>query len=371
MKKLVFFDNCLATYRIDFHNALAKKFHVTALLTGSRTEMASIGFDLDAVNRQACFPYLYRTKGLRVGHHLVSSIYFRVINKCKPDIVLTEELGVNTLMAILLKPFYKYRQFTVVDDSPNMAKNYGFLRSKLRKFVVRHIDGMVLVNPQVKDFLSQKFRRYRCRYYYFPIIQNDELLAEKFQQALPLSEQIFEQHSFSGKKLILFVGRLVDIKAPGLLLEVFSELYQNHADFRLVFAGDGVLKNELKEYAASHHLNDVVHFTGRLTNNDLYAWYNMGQILVLPSTFEPFGAVVNEGLVAGCQAVVSDSVGAACLINETNGMIFKTNDHTGLRNALLQTLERVEPLNKVVVKKNNMEESFSSAMDKFIDFINS
>jgi len=324
---------------------------------------------LDAVNQQATFPYIYHSKGLRLGNHLVSSIYYRVIKKTKPDIMLTNELGVNTLMAIFLKPFYKYKIFSTIDDSPNIVKGYGFLRRVLRKFVVRHVDGFVVVNPQVRDFLKEKFKRFPCQYYYLPIIQNDEILAEKFQRALPLSEQIFEQYSFSGKKVILFVGRLIDIKMPGLLLEVFADLYKNNNDLRLVFAGDGTLEKELKEYAASRQLDEVVHFTGRLTGNDLYAWYNIGQIFVLPSRLDRFGAVVNEALVAGCRAVVSDSVGAACLVNENNGVIFKTNDHADLKKALLETLERVTPLYRVETKKNNMEESFATSMEKFIDFI--
>ena len=369
MKKLLIFEPALSTYRIDFFNTLAKKLSVSALLTGGRKELASLGFDLEAVNQQANFPYYYYSKGLRLGNHLASSVYYRAIKKFKPDITLTNELGLNTLTAILLKPFFKYKLLTVVDDSPNIARGYSFLRGMLRAFVVRFVDGMVVVNPQVRDFYAQKFRRYRCQYYYLPIIQDDQILADKFRQALPLSQQIFDQYSLSGTKVILFVARLVDIKVPGLLLEVFDELYQNNTGLRLAFVGDGPLENELKEYTTTHHLNDAVYFTGRLTGNDLYAWYNIGQILVLPSMLDRFGAVVNEALVAGCQAVVSDSVGAECLINETNGAVFKTNDHDDLKNALLQTLERVTPLNKVETRNNNMEESFSDTMNKFIDFI--
>lgn len=369
MKKLLFFEPCLSTYRIDFFNVLAKRLVFRTLLTGGRKELSSLGFDLEDVNRQANFPYLYYSKGIRLGKHLVSFIYYRVIKQFRPDIVFTNELGINTLMSIFLRPFFKYSLFTFVDDSPNIARGYGFLRSRLRKFVIRHVDGFVVVNPQVRDFYVDKFKNYRCQYYYLPIIQDDQILADKFRQALPLSQQLFEQYSLSGTKVILFVARLVDIKVPGLLLKVFDELYQNNTGLRLAFIGDGILEKELKEYTATHKLNDAVFFTGRLTGNDLYAWYNIGQILVLPSILDRFGAVVNEALVAGCQAVVSDSVGAACLINETNGVVFKTNDHADLKNALLQTLERLSPLSKVETRNSNMEESFFVTMNKFIDFI--
>jgi len=38
--------------------------------------------------------------------------------------------------------------------------------------------------------------------------------------------------------------------------------------------------------------------------------YIASDVLVLPSDYEPFGLVVNEAMVCGCPAVVSDRVGA-------------------------------------------------------------
>ena len=67
-----------------------------------------------------------------------------------------------------------------------------------------------------------------------------------------------------------------------------------------------------------------------MTGKDLYAWYYLADLFVLPSQFEPFGAVVNEALVAGCFVIVSDKVGAASLINSSNGSIFESNNEKQL-----------------------------------------
>ena len=53
-------------------------------------------------------------------------------------------------------------------------------------------------------------------------------------------------------------------------------------------------------------------------------------MFILPSQFEPFGAVVNEALVAGCYVIVSDKVGAASLISSSNGSIFESNNQKQL-----------------------------------------
>ena len=370
-KKLLIFHPYLATYRIDLYNALSKVFDVNVLLTGGEKELADLGYDLQTVNRHADFSYRYYSKGFYVGRHLISSIYSTTIKKFKPDIVIAHELGINTLIAILLKRVYsRYALFVTIDDSPNMAiVNHGLLRKLLRRFVISRVNGLLVVNPQVKDFLMHKFSKKSCQYFYLPIIQDEKILADKLHDALPLSKQIFEQSTFRGKKLILYIGRLIEIKDPGLLLETFATLHKNHTDVQLIFIGDGVLKNTLMEYTVAHHLQNDVHFLGRLTGVDLFAWYNIGQLLVLPSKQEAFGAVVNEALVAGCKVIVSDSVGASCLVNEKNGIIFKTNNHYSLYNALSNVLTTVSPLDSVTLKKNNMDKPFSEYIHELINFI--
>jgi len=368
-KKLLIFHPYLAPYRIDLYNSLSRKFDINVLLTGSNRELATLGYDLQAVNQQAKFPYRYYSKGFFVGRHLISSVYYKIIKSFKPDTILAHELGINTLIAILLKKMYHYKVYVTIDDSPLMAAAYQGLRKMLRRFVIRHVNGLIVVNPQVRDYLAQKFNGYSCQYHSLPIIQDERVLEEKLNSALLASKSIDKQYNFRGKKLILFIGRLIHAKAPDLLLKVFAELYIENPDLRLIYIGDGELKKNLMEYTITHHLHDVVYFLGRLNGTDLFAWYNIGQILVLPSRYEPFGAVVNEALATGCMVVTSDSTGASCLIDEKNGIVFKTNDDNSLKNALLQTIAKISPIEDIRVKNSIMNESFSDHVRQLINFI--
>ena len=58
----------------------------------------------------------------------------------------------------------------------------------------------------------------------------------------------------------------------------------------------------------------------------VYARMSAADALVLPSTFEPYGAVVGEALQWGTPCVVSDMVGARMLISDVNGAIYPSND---------------------------------------------
>ena len=67
--------------------------------------------------------------------------------------------------------------------------------------------------------------------------------------------------NLNGKKIILYVGRLVSVKNLFFLLRAFSKLKDENC--YLVFVGDGYLKNELQDLAIDLNLNNKVMFEGR------------------------------------------------------------------------------------------------------------
>src|SRR5208283_2027572 len=82
------------------------------------------------------------------------------------------------------------------------------------------------------------------------------------------------------------------------------------AGSHLVFAGEGPLRSELESRAESLGLKVQTHFLGFINQSGLPSVYRGSDLLVLPSDYEPFGVVVNEAMLCGCPAIVSDRVGA-------------------------------------------------------------
>jgi glycosyltransferase involved in cell wall biosynthesis len=368
MKKLLIFHPYLAPYRIDLYNRLAKLFDVQVLLSGSEAEKNTLGFDVEFVNRQAQFKFSYVQKGFYVGRHLLSSVFFKQIRSFRPDVVMAHELGINTLAAIFLKPFLRYKLLVTVDDSPGMIRSYGKIRRLLQQFVIKHTDALLLVHPEVRIYLENKYNaKYQCRFNYFPIIQDDERLKEKFLLAKGETLQLLLRHNLENKKVILFVGRLESVKCPDMLLRAFRQL--NDENCLLVFVGKGSLDEELKYYVKKNHLDTKVIFTGILSGFSLYAWYLLADVFVLPSQFEPFGAVVNEALVAGCEVVVSDKVGANSLIEASNGIIFKSNDEQELVTALNRVVRAGLNYPKGNWRPSKMVISFEDIFFPLVDFI--
>ena len=111
-------------------------------------------------------------------------------------------------------------------------------------------------------------------------------------------------------RVILYVGRLVEQKGIRLLLEAFKSL--GNSDVSLALVGRGPLEDEIKRYASSR--GKVFHVS-RVPPEELYVYYAISDILVLPSITTPtiketWGFVVNEGMCQGCAIITSDAVGA-------------------------------------------------------------
>lgn len=337
MRKLLIFYPFLASYRIDLCNRLAKDFKIKAILTDKQSNLDSLGFDLDAVNKSAQFDYKYTQKGVYFGRHLISSIYFNLIKNYKPDIIWSHEFGIASVISILLKPIFKYKLFITCDDSLDMAINYeNSWKRILRKFIIKNTDVLLVVSPLCKKHFENYYNNAKCKFVYFPIIQNDHILYKKINSTKILGENLIKKYGLYNKKIILIVARLDPVKNIDLLIESYKELHNNNNI--LVIVGDGKLKEHIKQKISAYNLENDVIMTGALTGDNLYAWYYISHFFVLPSWKECFGAVVNEALVAGCKCIVSSNAGASCLIDNNNGYVFQSGNKKDLKEKLFNLL---------------------------------
>lgn len=131
-------------------------------------------------------------------------------------------------------------------------------------------------------------------------------------------------NGFSGKKIILYVGRFAEEKNLEFLLNVIAELKKSHKDFYLLLVGKGEKKETLQKQAVDLEISEIVIFYDYMSANELAAFYKLSDVFVLPSKFEPWGLVVNEALACGLPVVASDKVGSVddLIIPGENGDVF-------------------------------------------------
>ena len=114
------------------------------------------------------------------------------------------------------------------------------------------------------------------------------------------------QFAMDNEKIILYMGRLVYEKGIQHLISAMPKILNGYHDSKLIIAGKGGMMDELKAQANSMGLGNKVYFTGYLNSKQVQKMYKCADIAVFPSTYEPFGIVALEAMLAGVPTIVSD-----------------------------------------------------------------
>jgi 1,2-diacylglycerol 3-alpha-glucosyltransferase len=133
--------------------------------------------------------------------------------------------------------------------------------------------------------------------------------------------------------------RLIPKKNISGLLRAYAR-YVNQASQRpwpLVIIGDGPLRQESHTLVSDLDLNNLVHFLGYLSAEEMASVFGLASMFVLASAYsEQWGLVVNEAMAAGLPVLVSSICGSAAdlVIKGLTGFTFDARDEFQLAGLL-------------------------------------
>lgn len=140
-----------------------------------------------------------------------------------------------------------------------------------------------------------------------------------------------------GPLRIAYVGQLIGRKRVDLLLRALSAV--RLGNWHLDIVGTGALRSKLEALCLALGLSEAVTFHGAKGNVEVRAMLGCTDVLVLPSYWDGWGAVVNEALCAGSRVICSDHCGAADLVATPRiGSVFAEGSVDSLGSALNSTL---------------------------------
>lgn len=137
------------------------------------------------------------------------------------------------------------------------------------------------------------------------------------------------------KNVVSFVGKLTDFKGVDVLLDSAAS-YENDDTLTLI-AGDGALRDQLKEQASSLNLQNVV-FLGNQPQSKLKEIYNIADCSLVPSRREPFGLVAAEAMICGAPVIATNQGGLPDFVTPDVGILVDVEDSKGLANAVKSVL---------------------------------
>jgi len=128
----------------------------------------------------------------------------------------------------------------------------------------------------------------------------------------------------------------------------------------LIILGEGSGRARLEKSVDELGLRNFVGMPGFKQYNDLPLYYGLAKALVLPSTSEQWGLVVNEGMAAGLPVLVSDRAGCCeDLIGDgENGFLLDPLDAAQMAGALAK-IHRCGPIKSMGVRSLEIMRGFS------------
>jgi glycosyltransferase involved in cell wall biosynthesis len=178
------------------------------------------------------------------------------------------------------------------------------------------------------------------RIFSMPYAVDNAFFQERAREAAGSRERLRHELGLSpGRPIILFASKLSEVKRGVDLLEAYigmspDQVREPHP--YLLFIGDGSQRKTLEARAGTRHWSSIK-FLGFKNQTELPGYYDLCDVLVLPSAFEPWGLVINEVMNAGRAVVVSDQVGCGpdLVRPGENGAVFPAGDIARLRQALV------------------------------------
>lgn len=242
-----------------------------------------------------------------------------ILKKDKIDLLTTQDAYFFPIPMIFLARLYKINFEVQIHGFEKLT----WFRKKLATWSLRQADIVRVVSRRLQDLLIKDYQLDAKKIYIVPIATDFAITETKHN--IDLHKKYPEDFIF------LTIGRLVPVKNIAMQIKALANL--KNQKIKIVVVGDGPIKNSLVKLAKDCQVASQVVFAG--WQNDLAAYYQTADCLLLTSWSEGYGMVVAESLLNHLPVIMTE-VGCAgeLLQDNVNGLVVPINDQLALEKAM-------------------------------------
>ena len=335
--RVALLTNAPAPYRTEFFNELARRCNLLVVFDTRREpdrewviEESDFAFDW-RVSRglEMSRPRLPRRRfDQRVLHVPLNTV--AILERFRPDVVVSGELGVRTTWAALYCLVRRRHLIAWWEGVPNSDGSGWFCTLRRRVLLRRASRCWGNGVESARSLARYGVARERVDLGMTAIDTGFWRRAVDDQRS-SVRAKVREELALQGA-VMLFVGSLDSRKGVPELLEALTALARmpEVPSWSMLFVGSGPLAPDVDRWAIAHPEVTVVR-TGFVQPASMPKYYAAADIFVLASLQDPWGAVCLEALVAGVPQVTSSRVGAALdvVVSSEIGDVIDPSDPAG------------------------------------------
>ena len=288
---------------------------------------------------------------IQVPFFFLSQLFntIKLIRKEKIDVINSHWLLPMGLVGAICRSIFDIPHITTIHSSEiTLIKKSPFGR-KITEFIVNNTDKIVSVSSHRADelltFISTKVSTATKEK--IEIIPMGIDLG-KFRNEIN-KNNLKTNYNITSKFVILFVGRLVEVKGCEYLIKGFKSVIDEVNDVQLIIVGSGPLEAKVKKLAKKLNMEKYVRFEGFVEHNTISDYYSLSDIVVFPSIVDSSGfeeglpVVLLEALAVGKAVVATRTKGVMEIIKEGyNGFLVEQKNPEQIAEKVLELLGNEE-----------------------------
>lgn len=215
---------------------------------------------------------------------------------------------------------------------------FGFIKKVIIPWMLNQGFLFLSVNPFSFECLRTQFGISKERIRFLPLgVDSDKVFFSQEE-----GSKIRNKYGINKNDIVfVFSGVFEQTKALTVLIDAFKILARRHKNIFLLMIGEGELF--LDQELSTLKANGRIIFPGWQTQDDLYRWYSVSDVGVLPGKL----GGIRDILSAGRPLIISDDLAVSYLTEYNNGVMFKRGDVEGLIRAMEEYIK-----NPVLIKEH-------------------
>lgn len=292
---------------------------------------------------------------------------YKVANRLKeigPDIVHVHNRP--HFIPIVRKVLGPKAKIVLSEHNAKIAES-KYIQKKIKK-IMSSLDRVVYCSKYLlEQDLTELYPEYAAKGSFIHNSVDLDLFKPKSSYDVP---KLKSKYKVGGKKVILFVGRLVKEKGADVLLEAFRPLSRTEKDVVLMIVGSAFFQGAAKTAyvkkleMAAKELQGKVIFTGFVEQKDMPELYALADVFVAPVRWEePLSKVNHEAGAVGTPVITVNIGGIPEVVinNETGLLLDKDFSAVDLQKAIKKVMTDPDLGLKLSTRaRSRIAESFSA-----------